>query len=136
MSQTQSQTPRKKHFESSLSQQRRNKLSIAKRLWSLEEFCKSIGLRVDQIIFSPYIDRPETNPVNPDEEYKEVKLTFKKDDLGKENKTFQLLKAKDKTNMSDSKYMTFRNILNEILPEKIPCLDIVNNMQKRLNRFF
>ena len=64
------------------------------------------------------------------------KLTFKKDDLGKENKTFQLLKAKDKTNMSDSKYMTFRNILNEILPEKIPCLDIVNNMQKRLNRFF
>ena len=117
---------RKNHFLCRISQQRRNKISIAKRLSSVEEFCRNIGLRLDHIIITP----------DNLEKHQDVKITVQNEKLTESFKTLQLLKAKDTANMSDLKYISFKNTLNEILPEKIPSMIKINKMQNKLNNFF
>ena len=74
---------RKNHFLCRISQQRRNKISIAKRLSSVEEFCRNIGLRLDHIIITP----------DNLEKYQDVKITVQNEKLTESFKTLQLLRA-------------------------------------------
>ena len=117
---------RKKFFECSLIQQKRNKKLIKINSQALQQFCNSIGLKIDKIILSPLND-PQV-----DDAMQITVLPF----IKKSYKTFRCLMSKDLINMSERKYQLFRRNIKEIFPVDFPGLFKVTKMQHELNKIF
>jgi len=114
---------KKKHFECSRSQQKRNRELMRQHAHALSIFCKRIGLKIDQITMSP-IDE-----INDLPRFKISVLPY----ISKKYKTFKCLKAKDLTNMSVRNYTLFRSTVKDIFPVDIPGIKLVTKMQYKIN---
>ena len=118
---------RKNYFECAKSQKIRNKNLIIMHAEHLSKFCKSIGLKIDEIILSPILN--QTN------EFK-TKITILPNNSTKETKVFRCLMAKDLTNLSYRNYSLLKQTLNYVGRDWLPNINKITNMQLKLNDFF
>ena len=119
---------RKNYFDLSFSQQKKNKKLIKdEAMKSLNDLCKSMGLRLNEIKISP-----------DDEPSKEIlpKISLAENNFSNDYKAFVWMKIKDSTNMSRKKYKIMRKLLIKNYMEKIPGHKRVYKIQNNLNKLF
>jgi len=117
---------RKNYFESKKSSKIHKKKSIANEAKHLINFCKSLGLRVNEIVLGP-------DDGNDEDDFA-PKITIFKCNLSDKTKTFKFLKAKDLAQMSHRSYSVQRQTLMDF--QHIPEIKKVSKLQHKLNRFF
>ena len=93
---------------------------------ALSQFCASIGLKIDEIILSPYIES----------EISEIKVTILPEKKNKDFRIFKCLMAKDVTNLSCRKYTLLKKTLKDINVNGIPNIRLITNLQYKINNFF
>ena len=119
---------RKNFFLLSKSKKKKNlKLIRDEAVNNLNEICKSMGLRINELKVGP----EDENQIN----FK-PKITLNKKNLTKDYKAYVWMMAKDFTNMSRKKYKIMRKLFSRNLDEKIPGYKRVEKIQSQLNEFF
>jgi hypothetical protein len=142
---------RKHYFECQHAQQERNREMIKKEAFLLNEFCKSIGLHIKEIILANYeIDQEPKKHKNNQEIHlndnqiifkntRHIKINILENDIYLKTDNFKALKcleAKDLTNLSNEKYNLLRNKLSEIIPFRLVGLKQLYRLKINLNNFF
>ena len=118
---------RKKYINCDNSQKWRNREYIASQLDNLSRVCSSLGLKIDEIILSPIFDNNNTE---------ETKITINENFKTKESHLFEILKAKDKINMSQKKYKLLKSTLHQCKTIRLPGIELVDKLKHELDNFF
>ena len=117
---------KKNFFECSRRNQYKQKALILKKAEELSEFCETFGLKISEITLAPKNEDPFTS--------KSTKLSIKTHDMPPERLTFDYMKAKDITNMSNHHYRLQRSELLDV--QKMPGIKKILKLQYELNDFF
>jgi hypothetical protein len=113
---------KKNFFECSIRNQYKQKALILKKSEELSEFCRSFGLKINELILA-------ANDENPTR----AKISIKVPRDAK-SVTFDYMKAKDLTNMSNHHYCQQRSQLLNV--QKMPGIKKILKLQYELNDFF
>lgn len=108
-------------------QKHRNKIKQLLQHSDLKSFCEQIGLRIDEIKFSPNDLAFRLVP---------AKITIAALNISKELLVFKWMAAKDLINMSCRKYETLRKFLKDNYIGKLPCIDSVREQQIKIDNSF
>ena len=136
---------RKKYFDCARRQKNRNRNLIKIKAYLLNEFTKSIGLEVKEIVLTNYEneDEDEANFIDEQEmqtiKTKHIIVTVHEDDpyqYTENYKTFKCLEIKDVCNISNENYRTMRNTLSKILPNKLAGLKRIYSLRLQLDNLF
>ena len=111
---------RKNYFECTRSQIIRNQNLIKMHAEYLSRFCKSIGLKLDEIILSP--NNEEMNE-------SDTKITIFPNRITNDYKIFKCLMAKDLTNLSCRNYSLFKQTLIHVHGYGFPNINKILNIQ-------
>jgi hypothetical protein len=117
---------RKNYFDCEKNTKFQQKKAIANEAKKFQDFCKSFGLRINEIILGPNEGNDEDNLA--------PKITVLSCNLSDVKKTFKFLKAKDLAHMSHKSYSVQRQTLSDF--QRIPDLHKLSKLQHKLNRFF
>jgi hypothetical protein len=138
---------RKRYFDCSIRQKKRNKNLIKIKSYMLNEFAKSLGLQVKEIVLTNYenenIDDENVNFFDELQmqtlKTKHIIITVHEDDpyLYTENyKTFKCLEIKDVCNISNENYRKMRKTLSKISPNKLAGLKRIYTLKVQLDNHF
>jgi len=123
-------TRKRKHlinfFDSSQTNKYYQKEFILNHADLLNDFCKSLGLKVNEIVLVPNDEDPFTST--------KTKVTILPFEVPEERNIFQYLIGKDVSMLSNQNYRLQRKALLPV--QKIPGIKKVLKMQHELNNFF
>jgi len=119
---------RKNYFALSRSQKKKSKNLIkAEALNGLNRFCKSMGLKINEM---------KLGPVESEESENEIEIDISKFNLTNKYKKFVYLVMKDINNISKRKYKILRKLFSSHHITKLPSHQDVDKIQKDLNNYF
>jgi hypothetical protein len=117
---------RKNYFDCALRNRYKQKSAILKQTQEISQFCKSIGLKINEIILSPDDEDPFT--------IIKTKITVLSSEIPEERIIFSHLKAKDIAQISNRNYRLQRKALLGI--QMMPGIKKVLKIQYKLDEFF
>ena len=138
---------RKRYFDCSLSQKKRNKNLIKIKAYLLNEFTKSLGLEVKEIVLTNYENEMEEEDGDFFDDQiqmqtfktKHIIVTVHEDDpyqYTENYKTLKCLEIKDVCNISNENYRTMRKTLSTISPNKLTGLKRIYSLKIQLDNLF
>ena len=117
---------RKNYFDCALRNRYKQKSAILKQTQEISQFCKSIGLKINEIILSPDDEDPFT--------IEKTKITVLSSEIPEERIIFSHLKAKDIAQISNRNYRLQRKALLGI--QMMPGIKKILKIQYKLDEFF
>ena len=117
---------RKNYFDCALRNRYKQKSAILKQTQETSQFCKSIGLKINEIILSPDDEDPF--------KIEKTKITVLSSEIPEERIIFSHLKAKDIAQISNRNYRLQRKALLGI--QMMPGIKKILKIQYKLDEFF